>query len=189
MARTKTKKRHKAQLDHATIEALEEPMPQASPPWSPDELIQFRRAYSRLDDAQLASLFGRDVDAVQALARYLALARDPRVIGGERQVVSWTQEQVETLRVLYADHSTDAIARVLCRSRKAVYHMAEQLGLRKTRRRLAAMGQGNRALRREPALGSTREARMEARRKAAEDLARKISAAKLGGHATGKQIA
>lgn len=51
----------------------------------------------------------------------------------------WTDIELEILRRNYADSATEDIARALERSPRAVYDMAEGLGLRKSEAYLAAL--------------------------------------------------
>jgi len=60
----------------------------------------------------------------------------------------WTEDEIRTLCDLYPTRPTADVARALGRTRRAVSHKAELIGLRKTTRRLIEMGRACRAMRR-----------------------------------------
>lgn len=57
-----------------------------------------------------------------------------------RQGELWTREEVRTLKNIFRNQSTTAVAQVLDRSPKAVERKAAKLNLTKTKKRLRSLG-------------------------------------------------
>jgi len=122
-------------------------------PWSQEESVEFKRMYGTRTDEDIARVFGRTVAAVEAMAEELCLAKDKafvRKISGEETTTKmprWSEQEIEKLRGLYADHSNLEIAQALNRSVKSVVSKAHNIGLKKDPLRLQEMGRQNVSLR------------------------------------------
>jgi hypothetical protein len=110
--------------------------------WTLDELAGLRRRFALERDEDLARDFGCSVEEIAYRAKMLGLGKDKRALPGCRSR-PWTDEEVERLVELYADHSTIEVARILGRSGKATAHKAQRMGLLKSHTRRAQAGREN----------------------------------------------
>ncbi len=109
-------------------------------------------------DWALALVLGREIAAVRRKAAELGLGKDRRLVevplpGIEKIVVleprpprrmpRWSPSEVETLKRLFPETPNLRIARVLGRSISSVVAKANELRLRKSKRRLTEMGREN----------------------------------------------
>ena len=114
-----------------------------------EELVRFKRNYGTRADEDLAIIFGRKLEVVQAKAAALCLSKDKaflrRASGGaaRTKMPRWSEPELETLRRLYPDHSNLEIAQELERSVKSVVSKAHNMGLKKDQARLQQMGRQN----------------------------------------------
>lgn len=120
--------------------------------WARIEVAEFKRMYGTRTDEDLALVFGRPLDVIQALAHECALSKDKaflRKLRGEpaTRMPRWTEPELEILRDLYPRISNLEIAQKLNRSVKSVVSKAHNLGLKKDRERLREMGRQNVRLR------------------------------------------
>ena len=122
-------------------------------PLSSPELILFKRQYGTRADEDLAIIFGRTLDRIQAEAGRLCLSKDKaymrrKTSGTERtRMPRWTDPELQVLRQLYPGESNLQIAQQLGRSVKSVVSKAHNLGLKKDKARLEEMGRQNVRLR------------------------------------------
>ncbi len=119
-----------------------------SGPWSSADLHTLKRLYGTRTNEDLAVILGRTVSEIEEAARSLALAKDKgfrrrRGDGKPVRMPRWTAEEVELLRDLYPDTPNLEIARRLGRTVKAVVSKANDLGLKKSEKRLRQMGKEN----------------------------------------------
>lgn len=91
--------------------------------WTPDELNFLRANYLSKTLDEIATSLGRTKGQVKAAA-------SNHKIKGRRDPV--TEEQRATIRRLYADTSTDELAKIIGRTAKSVYQIAHKLGLKKS---------------------------------------------------------
>lgn len=116
---------------------------------SGEELVRFKRNYGTRADEDLAIIFGRKLEVVQAKAASLCLSKDKaflrRASGGaaRTKMPRWSDQELDTLRRLYPDHSNLEIAQELERSVKSVVSKAHNMGLKKDQARLQQMGRQN----------------------------------------------
>jgi len=120
--------------------------------WTREETMKLRRIYGTRSDADLAAIFGRNIDSIQRLARRYCLAKDKAFLRrkhgkGASRMPRWGEAEFEVLRELYPDTANLEIARRLGRSVKSVVSKAHHLGLRKNPERLVEMGRENVGLR------------------------------------------
>lgn len=122
-------------------------------PLSGPELILFKRQFGTRSDEDLAIIYGRTLERVQAEAARLCLSKDKaymrrKTSGSERtRMPRWTEPELQTLRQLYPGESNLQIAQQLGRSVKSVVSKAHNLGLKKDKARLEEMGRQNVRLR------------------------------------------
>ncbi len=121
-------------------------------PWTSHDLQQLKRLYGTRSDSDLAVILGRPEADIDEKARELCLAKDKqyqrRQAGAQStKMPRWTKEEEEKLRELYPERPNLEIAQLLQRSQKSVVSKAHDLGLKKTNRRLRAMGRENVSLR------------------------------------------
>ncbi len=127
------------------------------------ELDHLRRFGASRPDWALGLVLGRDPAHVRRKAAELGIGRDRRradVVIPELlpavvvkpappcRMPRWTTEETARLRLLFPHRPNLEIARILGRSVSSIVAKANELGLRKTRRRLAAMGRENAGRRR-----------------------------------------
>lgn len=115
--------------------------------WTADGTAELKRLYGTRTNAWLARHFGVGTTDVEAAARVLGLSKSKGVFRG-RAMPRWSAEEISVLVTRYPNTSNREIAVTLGRSTKSVGAKASQLGLRKRRSRLRAMGAENVALRR-----------------------------------------
>lgn len=130
--------------------------------WTRDELQALKELYGTRSDDDLEIALGRPRGDVVTMARQLCLAKDKRfaahvararhgaVAAPEKprsDMPRWTAEQVTRLEAVYADRDNLAVARLLGRTVASVANKANQLGLKKSPRLLAAIGRANVAAR------------------------------------------
>ena len=120
--------------------------------WSREEVAQFKRMYGTRTDVDLARIFERSADSVKRMGAKFALAKDKafrRNLEGEAatRMPRWTDEELKTLREVYATQANLDIAQRLNRSVKSIVSKAHNLGLKKDPDRLREMGRENVSLR------------------------------------------
>jgi len=128
--------------------------------WSRAELQQLKELYGTRRDDDLEVAVQRPRAEIAAMARRLCLAKDKRFAahlhgrpGGSgdgaagKRMPRWTDAEVTMLRGLYGDLDNLAVAKRLGRTVTSVANKANQLGLKKSPRLLAAIGRTNVGLR------------------------------------------
>jgi hypothetical protein len=121
--------------------------------WNQEEIADLKRLYGTRTDRDIARIFGRSEDSISSKALELCLAKDKafvrRVSSDETRtrMPRWTEEEIEKLKGLYAEHSNLEIAQALNRSVKSVVSKAHIIGLKKDPKRLQVMGRQNVSLR------------------------------------------
>jgi hypothetical protein len=120
--------------------------------WTTDEDRFLKMYYGARSTPALGVVLSRFEPDIEQRARLFQLAKDKaftarRNGAGSTVMPRWTDEQVETLRRVYADTPNVEIAPRLQTSVKSVVSKAHHLGLKKSFERLVVMGRENVALR------------------------------------------
>lgn len=122
--------------------------------WSRADQLSLKDLYGTRGDDDLEVCLSRPRQEITSMAKRLCLAKDKRFAAhapsarepgrdGVRRMPRWTAEQVEQLRLLYADRDNLAVARALGRTVTSVANKANLLGLRKSRLMLTDIGRLN----------------------------------------------
>ena len=125
--------------------------------WSRAELQQLKELYGTRRDDDLEVAVQRPRAEIAAMARKLCLAKDKRFaahLNGRaagsgvaapvgQPMPRWTEAEVTMLSSLYGDLDNLAVAKRLGRTVTSVANKANQLGLKKSPRLLAAIGRTN----------------------------------------------
>jgi len=130
--------------------------------WSRAETQQLKDLYGTRYDDDLEVALQRTRPEIEAMARRLCLAKDKRFAalvqgrpgagqGGDaplrQKMPRWTATEVAMLRGIYGDLDNLTVAKRLGRTVTSVANKANQLGLQKSPRLLAAIGRTNVGLR------------------------------------------
>ena len=116
--------------------------------WTSTDVQELKRVFGTRESADVAIILGRSVDAIEAKATELCLAKDKgfqrrRGSGTPMRMPRWRVEEIDQLRELYPDQDNLAIATQLNRTVKSVVSKAHDLGLKKSPDRLREMGRQN----------------------------------------------
>lgn len=93
--------------------------------WSPMEDAVLRSGYGKTPIQSISHALGRTMCSIYSRAHKLGLTR-PTTMASRRD---WTSEEDNCLRAMYGKVRPEEIARKIGRTRPAVYHRAERLGL------------------------------------------------------------
>ena len=138
--------RSRADLDRRLVELAGEPRGE---PFSPDEIVTFKRLYGTRSDEDLSLVFGRQLALVQETAKQLCLSKDKVFCARSpaartrRACRAGTPANSSSSRRCTRACSNLDIAQALGRSVKSVVSKAHNLGLKKDKARLQQMGRQN----------------------------------------------